>query len=239
MVAVAEDAAADIVDTAGHRTNPGQLRLLVVDDHAAVRRGLSELLDDHDDFRVVAAVPTAELSMSVAERETPEVAIVDYQLRGRSGLWVSRKLKRLPCPPRVVIYSAYSDGLLAAAAVVAEADGVLGKGGLGSDLCDAVRGVACGQSLFPMVRWQVAEMLRRRLDGEEQAIFGMSRAGIAAAEIAKTLRISESDSRQIADALVIGEKTVERHRANILEKLGMHDRVELTRYAIRRGLVEP
>jgi two-component system, NarL family, response regulator DevR len=167
-----------------------QIRLLVVDDHAAVRRGLRELLDEQQDFRVVDVVSSAEGALSVAEREPLDVAVVDYQLGGRNGLWVSRKLKRLPHPPRVVIYSAYFDGVLAAAAVVAEADGLVSKGGIGSELCDVVRSVAGGRSLLPMVPWHVAEVMRRRLSGEEQAIFGMTRAGIAPAEIAKTLRIS-------------------------------------------------
>jgi DNA-binding NarL/FixJ family response regulator len=191
MIAVAEDAASEVVDENGPRPTTEQIRLLVVDDHAAIRRGLRELLEDQHDFRVIGAVPSAEEAMSVAEREELDVAVVDYQLSGRNGLWVSRKLKRLPRPPRVVIYSAYCDGLLAVAAVVAEADGLLSKGGLGSDLCDAIRSVAGGRSLLPMVPWQLAEVMRRRLNGEEQAIFGMSRAGIAPVEIAKTLGISE------------------------------------------------
>src|SRR6516225_8724009 len=107
-------------------------RLLVVDDHPAVRVGLAELLAGEADFELVAAVETAEAAMDVAEREAIDVAIVDYQLGGRNGLWLSRKLKRLDRPPAVVIYSAYADGVLAAAAVVAEADAIMSKGRLGS-----------------------------------------------------------------------------------------------------------
>jgi DNA-binding NarL/FixJ family response regulator len=163
------------------------IRLLVVDDHPAVRRGLSELLADQPDFRVIGAAASAEEAMAIAERESLDVAVVDYQLPGRNGLWVSRKLKRREAPPRVLIYSAYYDGLLAAAAVVAQADGLVSKGGLGSDLCDAVRTVAGGRSSFPTVPWQLAGTMRRRLGDEEQAIFGMSLAGLTPAEIAQTL----------------------------------------------------
>jgi two-component system, NarL family, response regulator DevR len=168
------------------------IRVLVVDDHPAVRRGLWELLEDQPDFRVVAAVGTAEDAMAVAERERLDVAVVDYQLPGRNGLWVSRKLKRLPKPPRVLIYSAYYDGLLAACAVVAEADGLVSKGGLGAELCEAVRTVAGGRSSFPAVPWQLAETMRRRLGDEEQAIFGMTLAGLAPEEIAQTLGLSSA-----------------------------------------------
>jgi DNA-binding NarL/FixJ family response regulator len=165
-------------------------RLLIVDDHAAVRSGLQELLADEADFEVVAAVATAEAAMSVAEKEPVDVAVVDYQLGGRNGLWVSRKLKRLPRPPAVVIYSAYTDGVLAAAAVVAEADGIVSKGGLGSELTAAIRAVAGGRPVLPPVPPWLGEALRRRLDHEEQAIFGMLLAGIGPGEIAQTLDLS-------------------------------------------------
>jgi CheY-like chemotaxis protein len=127
MMAVAEDLAWGVVNETGSRVSTEQIRLLVVDDHTAVRRGLRELLEDQQDFRVIDAVPSAEEAMSVAERAELDVAVVDYQLGGRNGLWVSRKLKHLPRPLRVVIYSAYCDGVLAAAAVVAEADGLVSK----------------------------------------------------------------------------------------------------------------
>jgi two-component system response regulator DevR len=192
MMAVAEGAAWRTPNEDGPRLSTEQIRVLVVDDHAAVRRGLRELFEDQHDFRVIDAVSSAEEAMSVAEHLELDVAVVDYQLDGRNGLWVSRRLKQLPRPPRVVIYSAYCDGLLAAAAVVAEADGLVSKGGLGSELCDAIRAVAGGRSVLPLVPWQLREVMRRRLDGQEQAIFGMSRAGIATVEIAKVLGISES-----------------------------------------------
>ena len=85
-------------------------RLVVVDDHPAVRAGLRELLASEADFDMVAAVATAEAAMEVAKRAPIDVAVVDYQLGGRNGLWLSRKLKRLPEPPAVLIYSAYTDG---------------------------------------------------------------------------------------------------------------------------------
>jgi DNA-binding NarL/FixJ family response regulator len=166
---------------------PTRIRLLVVDDHPAVRAGLRTLLAEEPDFAIVDAVSSGEAALLVAEREPIDVAVVDYQLGGRSGLWVSRKLKRLARPPRVLIYSAYSDGLLAAAAVVAEADGLLSKSGLGLELCEAIRAVARGSVRLPPVPPRLAEMLRRRLSDEDQAVFGMLLAGISPQEIAVTL----------------------------------------------------
>ena len=121
----------------GPEPPPALIRVLVVDDHPAVRIGLRKLLEAEGTFLIVDAVGSAEVAMTVAEREWIDVAVVDYHLGGRNGLWLSRKLKRLTRPPRVVIYSAYYDGLLAAAAVVAEADGLISKGSLGSELTAA------------------------------------------------------------------------------------------------------
>ena len=168
-----------------------RLRLLVVDDHPAVRLGLLQLLDDQPDFVVVEAVCSAEEARSLAEREPIDVAVVNYQLGSRTGLWLTRKLKELEPAPGVVMYSAYCDGPLAAACVVAGADGLISKGGVGAELCHAVRAVARGQSRLPLVPPTLAGAMRRRLGAQEQAIFGMLLAGIDPAEIAITLGISE------------------------------------------------
>jgi DNA-binding NarL/FixJ family response regulator len=165
-------------------------RLLVVDDHPAVRAGLRELLADEADFHVVSAVATAEAGVDIAKREPIDVAVVDYQLGGRNGLWLSRKLKRLAHPPAVLIYSAYTDGVLCAAAVVAEADAIVSKGRIGSDLCHEIRCAAAGRRHLPAIPPRLGESLRRRLDHEEQAIFGLLLAGFDPAEVAGTLGLS-------------------------------------------------
>jgi DNA-binding NarL/FixJ family response regulator len=180
--------------------NLSRLRVLVVDDHPAIRLGLSQLLDDQPDIIVVEVASSAEHARPLAEREPIDVAVVDYQLGSRSGLWLTRMLKRLERAPRVVIYSAYCDGPLAAACVVAGADGLISKGGVGSELCHAVRAVARGHSRIPMVPPALAGAMRRRLGADEQAIFGMLLAGIEPPEVADTLGISERglDSRRWA-----------------------------------------
>jgi DNA-binding NarL/FixJ family response regulator len=165
-------------------------RVLVVDDHPAVRAGLRELLAEDAEFEVVAAVPDAEAGLEAATRDHVDVAVADYQLGTRSGLWLSRKLKRLPQPPAVLIYSAYADGLLAAAAVVAEADAIVSKGRLGADLCEAIRSVASGRRQLPLLPPRLGESVRCRLDPEQQAIFGLLLAGITPAEAAATLGLS-------------------------------------------------
>jgi DNA-binding NarL/FixJ family response regulator len=188
MTTLATERNAERIQLVDSRVAPR--RLLIVDDHPAVRNGLRHMLDDEADFEVVAAAATADEGFEIARRERVDVAVVDYQLRGRSGLWLSRKLKRLVEPPAVVIYSAYTGGVLSAAAVVAEADAIVSKGTLGRELCEAIRTVASGERRLPPPPPWLAESLRRRLDFEQQAIFGMLLASISPTEVAYVLGLS-------------------------------------------------
>jgi DNA-binding NarL/FixJ family response regulator len=176
--------------------------LLVVDDHPAMRRGLVELLDDQPDFRVTAVACTAGEAMAAAGCHRLDVAVVDYHLTDRNGLWLSRKLNRLAQPPAVLIYSAEADGMLAAAAVAAKAHGLVRKTDHETKLCDAVRIVAGGGLVLPMLPWQVSEIIRRRLDGEEQAIYGMLLAGFSIAEIGPMLDLSLAEVESNLDAML-------------------------------------
>jgi two-component system response regulator DevR len=169
------------------------IRCLLVDDHPAVRVGLRELLAAEPGFEVLEACSSAEAAVDFAERTRIDVAVVDYQLGGRSGLWLSRKLKRLPHPPAVLIYSAFSDYLLAAACVVAEANGLVSKAALGAELCDRIREAARGVTRLPIVPPSLADSMRRRLDPEEQAIYGLLLAGITTEQIGRTLGLSHGE----------------------------------------------
>jgi two-component system, NarL family, response regulator len=169
------------------------IRCIVVDDHPAVRLGLAELLTAEPDFRMLDSFQTAEAAFAFAQGTPIDAAVVDYQLGGRSGLWCSRKLKSLADPPAVLIYSAFSDHLLAAASVAARADGLVSKASLGSELCDQIRRAAHGDSVLPLVPPAVADSLRHRLDPTEQAIYGMMSARIADPEIAATLGLAAQE----------------------------------------------
>jgi DNA-binding NarL/FixJ family response regulator len=175
-----------------------QIRLMVVDDHPAVRLGLVQLLEGQRDFNVEVVCTDAEGAVAQAELLDIEVAVVDYHLGGRNGLWACRRMKQLAEPPRVIIYSAFANDHLAACCVVVGTDGVLNKGGLGSELCDAVRLVAHGRRVLPRTSRPIADMLRCRLDDTEQPIFGMLMAGIPRSEIGRTLGMSarELSSRE-------------------------------------------
>jgi DNA-binding NarL/FixJ family response regulator len=169
------------------------IRCIVVDDHPAIRLGLSQLLAAEPDFRMLDAFATAEAAYAYARETEIDAAIVDYQLGGRSGLWCSRRLKSLARPPAVLIYSAFSDHLLAAASVVARADGLVSKAALGSELCERIREAAQGRGALPLVPPAVADSLRNRLDPTEQAIYGMMSARTADPEIAATLGLTAEE----------------------------------------------
>lgn len=174
--------------------------MLVVDDHAAVRVGLGGLLEDRTDLEVVATAASAREALADATRVAPEVAVVDYHLDDGDGLSLCRALKRLPRPPRVLVYSAYADGLLTAAAVVAGADAVISKGSLGEEVVRTIRVLSHGRRAIPPIPRAVQRSLRARLEPSDQAILGMLLQGIAPSEIADVLGISPSrlESRRAA-----------------------------------------
>jgi DNA-binding NarL/FixJ family response regulator len=189
------------------RSPPQQVRLMVVDDHPAVRLGLVQLLEGQYDFSVDAVGVNAQSAVAQAESKRVDVAIVDYQLGGHNGLWVCRRLKQLAESPRVIIFSAFANDHLAACCAVAGADALLNKGVLGSELCDAVRSVARGRRLLPRVPPPLADMLRRRLGEREQMLFGTLLAGIPRTEIARIAGISLDEIELREDAML---RTLER-----------------------------
>ena len=167
---------------------PKLIRVLAVDDHPAVRRALRGLLEEQPDFELVAVVDTPHAAILASRDGRIDVAVVDHQLGARhDGLWLCRELKRLPDPPKVLIYSAYCDGLLAAASVVVRADGILSKGGLGWQLCDAIRSITHERLPLPMTPRQLEYTIRRRLSDEDRLIFGMFLNGMSSDEVAQVV----------------------------------------------------
>jgi DNA-binding NarL/FixJ family response regulator len=171
----------------------GPIAVLLLDDHPAVRWGLAGLLGDQPDLDAAAVVATAEAAVARAEREEFEVAVLDYHLGGRSGLWATGRLKALPSAPRVVIFSAFASDHLAARCAIAGADALLSKGSLGDELCNAIRAVARGRTLLPQVPPHMAQAMRERLDTREQVIFGMLLAGVPVELIEERLGLSAQE----------------------------------------------
>jgi DNA-binding NarL/FixJ family response regulator len=211
---------------------PLKARILLADDHAVVRRGLRLVLDAEPDLQVVAEAGDGREALEIAASETVDLAVLDVSMPRLTGLQVARELSaRRPELP-ILILSMHDNEEYLFEALRAGASGYVLKSAADHDLIEACRSALRGETfLYPRA---VKALVREFLDSGETG------DPLTQRELEVVKLIAEGyTSRAIGDELVISEKTVERHRSNILEKLGMRDRVELTRYAIRRGLVEP
>jgi DNA-binding NarL/FixJ family response regulator len=176
-----------------HRPLNQPIRVLLVDDHPAVRIGMRKLIDDQPDMLVVAEAASAREAVGRSDCHS-DVAIVDYHLGGaEDGLWLTTELKRIEPPPRVLVYSAFADGALAVNAVIVGADGLLGKHELGEEVCSAIRRLARGRHNLPAVNASIADTMRSRLEPRDQAIFGMLLHGVAPETIAAELQITPGE----------------------------------------------
>ena len=210
-------------------------RILVADDHALVRSGLRKVLDTQPDLRVVAEAQDGAEAVERALAEDVDLAILDVSMPRLTGIQAAAQLQRERPELRVLMLSMHDSEQLLFEALKAGASGYVLKSGADTDIVDAVRAAMLGESfLYPSA---VTTLVRDYVDhgghGEEQ--FDV----LTPRELQVLKLIAEAHtSKEIAELLFISIKTVERHRQNILDKLGMRDRVELTRYAIRRGLIQ-
>jgi len=212
-------------------------RILLADDHTVVRHGLRLVLDGAPDLEVVAEAGDGAEAVRLAVAEDVDLAVLDISMPRLTGLQAARELSRDERGPRVLILSMHDSEQYLFEALRAGASGYVLKSVADRDLIEACRATMRGEPfLYPgAVRRLIRDHLERARRGEAVPEDPLTRRE---GEVVKLIAEGMS-SREIADTLVISEKTVERHRSNVLEKLGMRDRVELTRYAIRRGLVEP
>ena len=216
---------------------PLQTRILLADDHALVRRGLRLVLDAEPDLEVVAEAGDGAEAIKLGMGSEVDLAIVDISMPRMTGLQAVAELHQRRPQLRTLILSMHENERYLYEALKAGASGYVLKTAADRDLVEACRAAMRGEAfLYPGAMTSlIRDSLCQVRDHEplrEDPLTPRER------EVVKLIAESYS-TQQIADTLVISEKTVDRHRANVLEKLGMHDRVELTRYAIRRGLVEP
>lgn len=162
------------------------IHVLLVDDHPAVRHGIRQLIADQPDMVMIAEHSSASRDTSEVARWA-DVAVVDFHLGDRDGLWLTGQIKQRPGAPPVLIYSAFADTTLAVAAIVAGADGLLPKATLGEELTIAVRRLVHGRQYFPAIPASIAAALSTRLAPHDQAILSMLVHGVPAGEIASRL----------------------------------------------------
>jgi DNA-binding NarL/FixJ family response regulator len=216
---------------------PLKTRILLADDHAVVRRGLRLVLDGEPDLEVLAEAGDGAEAVRRALSPEIDLAILDISMPRMTGLQAGRALHRCRPELRILMLSMHQNERYLYEALKSGAVGYVLKTVADRDLVEACRAAMRGERfLYPgAVTPLISEFLRGARNDEP-----VREDPLTPREVEVVKLIAESYStKQIADALTISEKTVDRHRANIFEKLAMHDRVELTRYAIRRGLVEP
>jgi DNA-binding NarL/FixJ family response regulator len=163
------------------------VRVLIVDDHAAVRGALADVLVAAPELEPVGSAATAGDAATQARLLSPDVAIVDYQLPGRDGLSLTLELKHLPHAPRVLIYSAFADARLAVGAMVVGADGIVNKSTTADELCAAIRNVARGLSVTPEVPSQTMSVIEGELAREDRPILAMMMNGVPLGQVAEAL----------------------------------------------------
>ncbi len=218
-------------------STPLKTRILLADDHALVRQGLRLVLDALPDLEVVAEAGDGAEAVERALAGDVDLVILDVSMPRLTGIQAARELSQCKPEVRILILSMHDNEQYFFEALRAGASGYVLKSAADRDLVDACRATMRGEPfLYPSaLKALVREHLERAKDGDDVSADPLSHRE---SEVVKLIAEGHS-TREIAEILVISEKTVERHRANTLEKLGMRDRVDITRYAIRRGLVEP
>ena len=210
------------------------IRVLIADDHGIVRSGLRMLIDRQLDMEVVAEATDGVSALESTQIAHPDVAVLDVSMPRMTGLQAAREIRAHAPDTRVLLLSMHDDAHYFVEGLDAGAAGYVLKRAADTDLIEALRTVAAGRTFLSSDAQRL--LMEQWLDGDRPDVDDP----LTPREREVVKLIAEAyNNRQIAETLKVSEKTVESHRANVLAKLGMRDRVELARYAVRRGLVEP
>jgi DNA-binding NarL/FixJ family response regulator len=216
---------------------PLKTRILLADDHAVVRGGLRMVLDAEPDLEVVREASDGVEAVQIVLRDEIDLAVLDVSMPRMTGLQAAREISQRRPDVRVLMLSMHDNEQYFFEALKAGASGYVLKTAANADFVEACRATMRGEPfLYPSAAAAIMrDYLERAARGEETPSDPLTPREL---DVLKPIAEGHT-SEEIAEMLFISKKTVDRHRANILEKLGMRNRVELTRYAIRRGLVEP
>ncbi|MFI5094028.1 MAG: response regulator [Candidatus Acidiferrales bacterium] len=203
-----------------------KLTVLLVDDHALVRRGFRRILEDDPEIEVVGEASDGEEAVRLADKKRPAVIVMDCALPGMNGLEATRKILVTQPNAAILMLSMHSEDTLVKQALDAGARGYILKNAMDLDLANAIKRVARGEKVLdPQVAHPAA------LKGEREG-------GLTPRELEVLQRIVAGKSnKEIAAELSLSANTVSVHRANIMDALGIHKTAELVVYAIRNGLV--
>ena len=210
------------------------MRILIADDHGIVRGGMKLLIDRQPDMEVVAEAGDGVEAFEQALATKPDLCVMDVSMPRMTGLQAARQIRAHLPQTQVLALSMHDDERYVFDALKAGASGYVLKREADQDLVEAVRAVGRGEAFLTnaVERTIVREWMSDSSSGPDEPLSPREQ------EVLKLIAEAYTN-KQIAEILHLSEKTVESHRANVLRKLGMRDRVELVRYAIRRGLVEP
>ncbi len=213
-----------------------QIRLLLADDHAVVRSGLRMLLQAQPDMIIVGEAETGQEAIHRVAELSPDVVLMDIEMPGMNGIEATRRIKANAPAAAVLALTMYEDDQYFFEMLRAGASGYVPKRAAPDELVSAIRAVSRGEVfLYPSLAGRlVQDYLRRGPAGEgeppgdeltprEQEVLTLIAQGFS--------------NNEIADQLVISAKTVDRHRENIMRKLNLHNRVDLVKYALRKGLI--
>lgn len=216
-----------------------EVRLLLVDDHAVVRTGLRMLLESQKDLRIIGEASTGAEALEMAEREQPQIIVMDITLPDMSGIEVTRRLKQAHPEITVVALTIHEDEQYFFEMLQAGAAGYVPKRAAPDDLIGAIRAAAVGEIyLYPsLAKALVADYLSRA--GGEPQQNSLEEPLTPREEEVMRLVAQGLTNDEIAEQLVISRHTVARHRENLMRKLGLHNRSELVKYAIRKGIIVP
>jgi len=211
------------------------LRVLLADDHSIVRRGLRSLLEEAD-LTVVAEAADGLQAVRLMEEHHPDLVILDIGMPGLNGIEVAARAQKLHCPPGVIVLSMHADESYILRALGAGARAYLLKDATDEDLVPAIRAVASGKPYFsPRVSAVLIEdymrtLQRRGLTDSYDLLTDREK------EVLHLLAEGRSN-KEVATLLDVGLSTVETHRANLMQKLNLHNTAEVVLYAVRKGMI--
>ncbi len=212
------------------------MRVLLADDHGIVRRGLRSLLETEPGVTVVAEAADGQEALRLCAEHTPDVLVLDVGMPLLNGIEVAARVQKLESPPRVIILSMHSDESYIIRALAAGARAYLLKDATDEDLLPAIRAVAAGRPFFSpavtgvLVEDYVRQLQARGLTDSYHLLTDREK------EVLQLLAEGRSN-KEVAQLLDLGLSTIETHRANLMQKLNLHNVAEIVLYAVRKGII--
>ena len=212
------------------------MRVLLADDHSIVRRGLRALIETQPDLKVVAEAGDGLEAIRLCDEHQPDAVILDVAMPKLNGIEVAERVQKLPRPPSVLILSMHADESYIIRALAAGARAYLLKDATDEDLIPALRAVAAGRPFFSpsvtgvLIEDYVRQLQARGLTDSYHLLTDRER------EVLQLLAEGRSN-KEVAALLDVGVSTVETHRANLMQKLNLHNTAEIVLYAVRKRII--